>query len=618
MIYLSVEKLSKNFPDQPLFDDLTFGIFKGEKVALIANNGAGKSSLIKILAGTDEADSGVVVFKEGLRVGVLDQDPSFDPELTIQQAIDTALADVRNLISAYNAVLESNDGSEQSAELLARLSTQMEVRKAWDYDRTLKAYLTRFNIGDLGRKISQLSGGEKKRVALALTLSKHPEMVILDEPTNHLDITMIEWLEDYLSTTSITLLMVTHDRYFLDRVCNHILELHQGKMYKHKGKYAYFLEKRAERESIFQREIDKASSLLKGELEWMRKTPQARTTKAKSRINAFYSLEKKANSGSREQSLQFSIKMYRLGGKILELKHVSKSYTGRKIINSFTYTFKKGDRVGIVGPNGAGKSSLLNMMTGQLKPDSGKINIGDTVAFGYYTQSGITYKEDQRIIDFVKGIAEYIPLATGVKLSASQFLQHFMFTPDMQYKPISKLSGGERRRLHLLTVLIKNPNFLILDEPTNDLDILTLNKLEEFLLGFNGVLVLVSHDRYFMDKLVDHLFIFTEDGAIKDYNGTYTEYRLTEKARTQEVASAEVKPQEHLLKSKLRKQEKNELRKLEREIDKLETEKSELETKLGTGLSDIDEITSVSTRIGRIVELIEEKTARWMVLAENF
>ncbi|MCB0687195.1 MAG: ABC-F family ATP-binding cassette domain-containing protein, partial [Saprospiraceae bacterium] len=542
MIYLSVEKLSKNFPEQPLFTDLTFGIYKGEKIGLIANNGSGKSSLIKILAGLDEPDAGRVHLTEGLSLAVLEQEPEFPQGQLIREILENAHREIRELIEAYHTLLNDHDSSPDATARLAELSAKMEVHNAWDYDRDLQAFLTKFGIDDLDQIASALSGGQKKRVALALTLSAHPDLIILDEPTNHLDIDMIEWLENYLAASNVTLLMVTHDRYFLDKVCNQILELHNGKLYRHQGNYAYFLEKKAEREMIFDREVEKAKGMLKNELEWMRRTPQARTTKAKSRIDAFYDLEEKATNRNINPTLNLSVKMNRIGGKILEVKNVSKGFNDTTLIKNFTYTFRKGDRVGIVGPNGSGKSTFLNLLTGNLTPDSGQINRGETVVFGYYTQVGISYREDERMIDFIKSIAEYITLANGVKLSASQFLQHFMFPPEMQYKPIAKLSGGEKRRLYLMTVLIQNPNFLILDEPTNDLDLLTSNKLEVFLDSFGGCLVLVSHDRYFMDKLVDHLFIFDGSGQIKDYNSTYTEYRLNQLNTTETTKKVITEP----------------------------------------------------------------------------
>ncbi|MCL4109169.1 UNVERIFIED_CONTAM: hypothetical protein GTU68_028350 [Idotea baltica] len=619
MIYVSVEKLSKNYPEQPLFDDLTFGIFKGERIALIANNGAGKSSLIKILTGKDVPDAGMVHVQEDIRVGVLEQDPHFPKGFTIQQIIDETHHDFRSLIAEYERILASQDGSEEMGEELARVSARMEDLQAWDYDRKLKSYLTRFDITNLQQVASELSGGQRKRVAIAIALSTNPHLLILDEPTNHLDIEMIEWLESYLAASSTTLFMVTHDRYFLDKVCNHILELHNGKLYKHNGNYAYFLEKKAEREAVFDREIDKANNLLKQELEWMRRMPQARSTKAKSRIDAFYNLEDKANSRVKSQSLSLEVKMQRVGGKIIELKNVQKAYGDDVILDRFSYNFKKGDRVGIVGPNGAGKTTLLNMITGKLDPDSGHVNRGDTVAFGYYTQSGIVWKDDERVIDFIKEIAEYITLADGTKLSASQFLQHFLFAPEVQYKPIEKLSGGEKRRLHLLTVLIKNPNFLILDEPTNDLDLLTLNKLEEFLVGFGGVLIVVSHDRYFIDKLVDHLFIFEGNGKIKDYNGSYSEYRILKSSEQKSVDKPKpsVGPAQ-AAKNKPSNREKNELRKLEREIESMEDNKKRIEEELTGPSLQIEEITRLSEEIGALVKDIESKTERWMELAEKF
>ena len=617
MIYLSVEKLSKNYPEQPLFSDLTFGIYKGEKIGLIANNGSGKSSLIKILAGKEEPDSGSFYFQDGITLGVLEQEPEFPKGYTIRQVLEMAHKPVRDLIESYHEAISQQDGSEKAIEQMSKLASRMETQNAWDYDRELNAFLTRFQISDLDQDAASLSGGQRKRVALAITLSALPDLIILDEPTNHLDIEMIEWLENYLAASNITLMMVTHDRYFLDRICNQILELHNGKLYRHQGNYAYFLEKKAEREATFDREVDKAGSLLKQELEWMRRTPQARTTKAKSRIDAFYDIEEKANSRNVNPAINLSVKMNRVGGKILEIKNISKSFDQNYLIRNFTYTFKKGDRVGIVGPNGSGKTTFLNLLVGHLKPDAGQINTGDTIVFGHYTQSGIEFREEERIIDFIKAIAEYITLSNGVKLSASQFLQHFMFPPEMQYKPIAKLSGGEKRRLHLMTVLIKNPNFLILDEPTNDLDLLTLNKLEEFLVNFPGCLVLVSHDRYFMDKLVDHLFIFEGDGMVKDHNGSYTEYRLEKLSL---LARNVVNPPPALKKelNKPSNKDKNELRKLEREIEKLEESKSLLEVKLSQPSVSYQEISEYSKEIGRLVEEIDDKTTRWMILAEQF
>jgi ABC transport system ATP-binding/permease protein len=615
MIYLSVEKLSKNYPEQPLFNDLTFGVYKGEKIGLIANNGSGKSTLIRILAGHEEPDSGTFYLQDGITLGVLEQEPEFPRGITIRQVIEDAHKPVRDLINAYEEALQDQDGSEKATRRLAELAAKMEVHNAWDYDRELTAFLTRFQITDLDQDAGSLSGGQRKRVALAITLSAHPDLIILDEPTNHLDLDMIEWLENYLASANVTLMMVTHDRYFLDKVCNQILELHQGKLYRHQGNYAFFLEKKAEREAVFDREVEKAGSMLKQELEWMRRTPQARTTKAKARIDAFYDLEEKAGARVVNPAMNLSVKMYRIGGKVLELKNISKRFDDRILIKNFSYTFKKGDRVGIVGANGTGKTTFLNLLVGNIPPDAGQINQGETIIFGHYTQSGIEFKEDERIIDLIKGIAEYITLSNGVRLSASQFLQHFMFAPDMQYKPISKLSGGEKRRLHLMTVLLKNPNFLILDEPTNDLDLLTLNKLEEFLVFYPGCLVLVSHDRYFIDKLVDHLFIFEGDGTIKDYNSTYTEYRLQKIA--EEVSDNGNPTSESKKPIRPSGKDKNEMRRLEKEIGQLEERKTHLENKLSEPNLTLEQITDWSQEIGLITEKIDDKTNRWMELAEQ-
>ncbi len=602
-----------------LFEDLTFGIFKGDKIALVANNGAGKSSLMKILVGIEHPDSGTVVIRDGIRVGYLAQDPAYPDKATIQECINEAHAPVIEVIKDYQMSLEHGDVSAQS-----HASAKMDLMNAWDYDRDLQGYLTKFGIHDTGLKISSMSGGQRKRLAVALALADKPDLLIMDEPTNHLDIAMIEWLEKHLANDSTTLFMVTHDRYFLDTVCNQILELADGKLYRHKGNYAYFLEKRAEREAIFDKSIDKANKLLKQELEWMRRMPQARTTKAKSRIDAFYDLEKTVAGKRSKDQLSLDVKMSRVGGKILELKVIRKGYENLKLIDGFTYTFKKGDRVGIVGPNGIGKSTLLNLMIGAEKPDSGKVNIGQTTVFGYYHQDGIKINPSERIIDVLKNVAENIVMADGQKVSASQFLTHFMFPPKVQYKPVEKLSGGEQRRLHLLTVIIKNPNFLILDEPTNDLDLLTLNKLEEFLENYTGCLVLVSHDRYFMDKLVDHLFIFEGDGKIRGYNGTYTEYRLSHRAvlagkggPTRETVTAPDSKRVDTIRRPSNR-EKNEFRKLEREITALEEEKSAIEATLARGSIEVDEIEALSSRIAVVIEDIEAKTDRWMELAELF
>jgi ATP-binding cassette subfamily F protein uup len=628
MIYLSVEGLSKQYPEQLLFENLRFGLKKGDKIGLIANNGTGKSSLLKILAGKELADEGTVYLRDDIKLAFLEQIPEFDESLSINDFIDGSHTDVLEIIRNYEEALalQSEHYSEQNQKLFEQASLKMDQVHGWDYERRLKQLLARFNITDLNLPIRSLSGGQKKRLAMAMALLDEPDLLIMDEPTNHLDIEMIEWLEKYLSQSSLTLLMVTHDRYFLDRICNHILELENAKLYHHKGNYAYFLEKRAERETVFKTEVDKAGKLLKKELEWMRRSPKARTTKAKSRINSFYEIKDKASKKTSKDELRLDIKMSRIGGKILEMKNVSKSFGDLKILEGFTHTFKKGERIGIVGKNGVGKSTFLNLILGTQKQDSGKINIGDTTIFGHYSQDGLQLKKDQRVIDVLKDIAEVITLGDGSKLTASQFLQHFLFPPKMQRTFVSKLSGGEKRRLYLLTVLITNPNFLILDEPTNDLDLLTLNKLEEFLESFNGCLILVSHDRYFMNKLVDQLFIFEGDGKIRGFLGTYADYREIKKTENKEVKLKQSKDKnaekpsepkkDEGVKRKLSYHEKREYEGLEEEIEALETEKQELEELFNTGLSEYEEIEKASARIGEIIKLIDEKTLRWMELDE--
>ncbi len=627
MIYLSVEKLAKQYPDKILFENLTFGISKGEKVALIANNGTGKSSLMKILAGKDTADSGEVYLRDTIKVGYLEQDPSFNGDQTINELISSSHTDVMAVIRQYDKALadQSELHNEQTQKAFELATAAMDKHAAWDYERRLKQLLDKFNVLDLEQKISTLSGGQKKRLALALALLDNPDLLILDEPTNHLDIDMIEWLEKYLLQSQVALFMVTHDRYFLDRICNLILELSDGKLYRHKGNYAYFLEKRAEREEVFKTEIEKAGKLMKREQEWMRRMPKARTTKSKARIDSFYEIQEKANSGKKEDELKLEVKMSRIGGKILEMKKVHKSYGDVKIMDGFDHTFKKGERIGVIGKNGVGKTTFLNIITGKETPDSGKVNVGDTIVFGYYSQQGLQLKEDKRILETLKDIAEVIEMSDGSKLTASQLLTQFQFPPEVQYKYVSKLSGGERRRLYLLTILIKNPNFLILDEPTNDLDLLTLNKLEDFLENFGGCLVIVSHDRYFMDQLVDSLFIFEGEGNIRGYIGTYSEYReeLDEKEQKERGQKAAVRKSEERVinstpkeKTKLTYKERLEYAQLEKDIASLEKEKAELETQLHTGNADYEALQKMSLRVGEVMALIDEKTLRWMELAE--
>jgi len=625
MNYLSVENLSKSFGIKPLFQNITFGLAKGDKVALIANNGTGKSTLLRILSEKDVQDGGTYTYRQGIRVAYLEQEPDLKEDQTIDDFITSASSRILEAIEDYNLKLEvSSSGDQADLKVLEEAQAVMDSLEAWDFDRRLESMLTRFGIVDKSQLVRTLSGGQKKRLALALALLDTPDFLILDEPTNHLDIEMVEWLEDYLTQSSVTLLMVTHDRYFLDRVCNVILEMNDGTMYRHQGNYSYFLQKRAEREEAFQVEIDKAGKLMKKELEWMRRQPKARTTKSKSRIDAFYEIEAKAKSGKKQDELKLDVKMSRMGGKILELKKVYKSYGENHILKGFDYTFKSGERIGIIGKNGIGKSTFLNIITGKEEADSGKVNVGDTIIYGYYSQAGIQLKEDKRVIEVLKEIADVITLSDGSKLTASAFLQHFLFPPEMQYTYVSKLSGGERRRLHLMTVLMKNPNFLILDEPTNDLDLLTLQKLEEFLENFAGCLIVVSHDRYFLDKMVDHLFMFKGNAEIKDFWGPYSEYKLTllkeasdqKKTSTESVKVAASQPKKETPKKKLSFKEKFEFEQLEIEIPQLEQQKKTLEEKLQDPNLPFEELQKLSTELGALSDALDDKTMRWLELDE--
>ncbi len=621
MNYLSVENLEKNYGERVLFEGLTFGLAQGDKMALIANNGTGKTSLLKIIADKDVPNHGKVTLRKGIRIGYLDQQPDFDENLSVKELIEGSQIELMNCIHEYDAALEAQslDYNDNTIDRFEKATSVMDDLNAWDYDRRIKQILSQFNIHDLTQKTSNLSGGQKKRVALAMLLIDEPELLLLDEPTNHLDVEMIEWLEKYLQQQKITLLMVTHDRYFLDRVCNHILEMEDGNLYHHKGNYAYFLEKRAYREAAFDTEISKAGRLMKKELEWIRRSPKARTTKSKSRINQFEKIKEKANSKKVKQELNLEVKMSRVGGKILELKKVYKSFDDLILLKGFDYTFKKGERIGVIGENGVGKSTFLNILTGKDLPDSGKVNSGETIVYGYFTQAGIQLKEDKRVIEVLKDIAEVIVMADGKKVSASQMLQHFMFSPEMQYTYVSKLSGGEKRRLYLLTILMKNPNFLILDEPTNDLDLLTLNKLEEFLLQYKGCLMLVSHDRYFMDKLVDHLFVFKGEGVIEDHYCNYSDYRKKTSNKVKEEKKVQIKEsveKADLSRKKLSFKEKYEYEQLEKEIEQLEKEKKQLELELADPDLDYDDMLKKSSRMGEVVKLIDDKSFRWLELDE--
>ena len=620
MNYLSVENISKSFGERVLFEGLNFGLNYGDKVALIANNGSGKTSMLKIIAGKDVPGTGKVTVRNGIRIGYLEQEPVFNEKYSINELLYNSNAEVVKIIREYESALEiqTNDYNDTTAERFEKASINMEKVDGWNFDNELKQILSKFKIVDLEAKVEMLSGGQKKRLALALLLIDAPDMLLLDEPTNHLDIEMIEWLEEYLKNQNITLLMITHDRYFLDRVCNHILELEDGKLYHHKGNYSYFLVKRDERESNFNVELSKAGRLMKKELEWIRKSPKARTTKSKARVDNFEVIKTKATSKKIKQELKLEVKMSRVGGKILELKKVYKSYGDLKILSGFDYTFKNGERIGIIGKNGVGKSTFLNIITQSLKPDSGKINVGETIVYGYFTQKGIQLKQDKRVIEVLKDIADVIVMSDNKKITASQLLEHFMFPSNMQYTYVSKLSGGEKRRLYLLTVLMKNPNFLILDEPTNDLDLLTLNKLEEFLLDFKGCLILVSHDRYFMDKLTDHLFIFKGDGIIKDEYSSYSEYRakLNKELKLEKKKDKRVLSENSKKENQFSYENRKEHKSLERQIEKLEEEKKQMEDFFKDSNVSYDLMHEKGKELETLNNLLDDKLNRWMELDE--
>lgn len=621
MHYVSVEGLTKSYGIQPLFSAISFHIEEGDKIALVARNGTGKSTLLRILAGKETADEGRVWINKDVDVVLFEQDPSFVEELSVLDNIFFHNHPVINAIKEYEAVSETND-----AEKLSTAIIKMDELGAWDFDAKVKQVLGKLNIHHLSQPVNTLSGGQRKRVALAKTLidvgfdHKHV-LLIMDEPTNHLDVEMVEWLEHYLDKENVTLLLVTHDRYFLDAVCNEIWELDGSNMYVYKGDYENYLDKKAIRIESDAASIDKARNLYRKELEWMRKQPKARTTKSKSRQDNFYEVEKKAKQQVADEQLQLDMKMNRLGGKVIELKKVYKSYGNKIILKGYDYTFKKGERIGVVGKNGVGKSTFINILQGIEKADSGKINVGDTVIFGNYSQQGLVIKEDMRVIEFVKSMAESFPLAGGGSLSAAQFLQLFLFDPEKQYTYISKLSGGEKRRLHLLSILFRNPNFLILDEPTNDLDLPTLGVLENFLSEFPGCLLIVSHDRYFMDRLVDHLFVFEGDGAIRDFPGNYSQYRLQQTKDETSIKRTEEKQTEQPAKEKNRQQltfkEKREFELLEKEISDLSKEKETITEKLNSGSTSFEELQQLSVRIGEVTRLLDEKELRWLELSEK-
>ncbi len=628
MHYVSVEGLSKSYGVKPLFSGITFHIEEGDKIALVAKNGSGKSTLLKILSGKETAEGGKVWVHKDVTIALFEQDPQFMDEQSILDNIFNHNHPVINAIKEYEAASDAED-----ADKIGDAIVKLDELGAWDFDTKVKQILGKLNIHHLNQLAGTLSGGQRKRVALAKTLidigfeHKHV-LLIMDEPTNHLDVEMVEWLEHYLNQEKVTLLMVTHDRYFLDAVCEEIWEMDGETLFVYKGDYANFMEKKAARIESEAASIDKAKNLYRKELEWMRKQPKARTTKSKSRQDSFYVVEAKAKQRMEDERVQLQVKMTRLGGKIAEMKKVYKSYGEKKILKGFDYTFKKGDRIGVVGKNGAGKSTFLNILQ-QLEPvDSGKVNIGDTIVFGNYSQQGLVIKEDKRVIEFVKDIAEHFPLADGSSLSASQFLELFLFTPDQQYTYVSKLSGGEKRRLHLLGILFRNPNFLILDEPTNDLDLQTLGVLENFLGDYQGCLLIVSHDRYFMDRLVDHLFVFQGDGDIRDFPGNYSQYRIAlkedEKLSNVGTAMSEKKEEKPAPapalaateKKRLSYKEKREFELLEKEMETLTNEKAVLTEKINSGYLPFEELQRLSVRVTEVTQLLDEKELRWLELSE--
>ena len=620
MNYLSVEKVSKRYGERLLFDEVSFGIDKGQRVAFIAKNGSGKTTLLRALAGIEPPDSGNITYRTGIDIGFLAQDQEFDQHKTIEDVIAEIDSPAFQAKRNYEQCLASGE----DGEALHQAMEAMERSQAWDIDVRTETILDKLKLTDASRKVGSLSGGQKKRLALAKTLIFQPDFLILDEPTNHLDLDMIEWLENYLSTTNMTLFMVTHDRYFLERVCDTILELDACQIFRYKGNYSYYLTKKAERQQIEQTNIEKAKNLMGKELEWMRRQPKARGTKSKARIDAFYDLKEQAHKRVKKDAMELEVNMQRIGSKILEFHRVQKQFGSLPILNKFDYTFKKGERIGIIGKNGVGKSTFLNMIIGNEKPNGGKILVGDTVVFGYYSQQGIKLKDDQRVIEVVKDIAEVIPLAKGRKLTASQLLERFMFPTSMHYQYVSKLSGGEKRRLYLLTILMANPNFLILDEPTNDLDVFTINVLEDFLLNFSGCLLVVSHDRFFMDKMVDHLFVFKGEGAVKDFPGNYSQYReqtALEKAKAKQEVKKQadvvpVKPNATQAK-KLSYKEKMRFEQLEKDIEQLEAEKKELTEQLNAGIDDHEQLMKVSNRLTSLVDELDEKSMEWLELSEK-
>lgn len=622
MNYLSLENVSKTYGEKVLFDRINFQISQGERIALVAKNGAGKSTLLKVIAGVEpaEGENKKILIAKNIEIGYLVQDPEFAEADTVLDAVFDSDNPMMKAVRDYEDALIWLDKPEKMEKALA----QMDDLKAWDFEAKFKEILSKLNINDLNQKVNILSGGQKKRIALAKMIIDDPEFLILDEPTNHLDLEMIEWLEEYLQQSRLTLLMVTHDRYFLERVCNNIIELDGGVLYRYKGTYSDFLEKKSLREDNQEANLDRTKKLMKRELEWVRRQPKARGTKAKSRVDEFHKIKEKATQKVDNSEVQIGIKGQRMGKKILEAHNISKGYGDFIAFKDFDYKFRKKERVGIIGPNGVGKSTFLKVLTKQLRPDSGKVVLGGNTVFGYYEQEGIKLEKDETIIDFIRNIAEFIPMDKGQKLTAEQLCERFLFDRKQQRVYISQLSGGERRRLYLLSILMENPNFLILDEPTNDLDILTLNILEDFLMEFPGCVLIVTHDRYFMDKIVEHLFVFEGEGKIKDYNGTYTEYRAYAKAKEAEERKLNAAPKEKKEKPQFQSEltkgltndQRKEFKRLEKKIEKLEERKTEVTAKFGDMSLSPEEIEKYSIELGELNEELEEKEMRWMELAE--
>ncbi|AZJ33056.1 ATP-binding cassette, subfamily F, uup [Tenacibaculum mesophilum] len=614
MNYLSVENIAKSYGEKVLFEDISFGINKDQKIAFVAKNGSGKTSILNIIAGKDTPDEGQVISRKGINIAYLAQDDDLNLDLTIEETIFSTENTILPIIQQYEKALQNPD----DAEAYQKAFELMEQHNAWDFETQYKQILFKLKLDDLSQKVGNLSGGQKKRLSLAIILINKPDLLILDEPTNHLDLEMIEWLEAFFAKEKITLFMVTHDRYFLERVCNEIIELDNGKLYKYKGNYSYYLQNKEERMALEATNLSKAKSLFKKELDWMRRQPKARTTKSKSRIDDFFEIKKKAHQRRKEHEVQLEINMERLGSKIVELHKLKKNFGDKVILDGFDYVFKRGERIGIIGKNGTGKSSFLNMLTGKIPVDGGKVIVGETVKFGYYTQKGIQIKEGQKVIEVIKEFGEEIPLTKGRRISAAQLLERFLFDRKKQHDFVEKLSGGEQKRLYLCAVLIQNPNFLILDEPTNDLDVVTLNVLESFLLDYPGNLMVVSHDRYFMDKIVDGLFVFKGNGEVENFPGNYSDYRAYESSlpsEPKEEKKVAEKQEKTPQKGKLSYNEKREFGQLEVDIEKLQKKKAKLESQFTNGEIAMDDINEKSLELQEVIDSLEEKEERWFELS---